>query len=164
MDIEKCKEVIKQIDDVRAGGLTIAQASEKLGLEGTIYYRAKNILEGKPKRIGPVEQMKTSVFEVAKAEDAKVWVTAHRSGRFMEMKEQLLTQVRTLRKTEALHFPVDANNKKEVNAIVSACANALRKADLPWAVRFSALKKSVVILHQDTLAKRQQKEVPNGVV
>lgn len=161
MDIDKAKEVIRQIDEIRAGGLSVVAASEKLGINPSGYYDAKNLVEGKPLRppiVSETAQVKSSMFQIAKAEEARDWVSQHRSGRFMEIKEQLVVQIRTLRKTEALHFPVDITNKKELTALLNACKNALKNAELTWAVRYSASKQSIVILHQDNTPVRKHKK------
>ncbi len=100
----------------------------------------------KDKGLKLVEGPRTDlVFEIQKADTAARWIS-HYDGRFSELKQGLITQIATLRKSEALCIPAP-DDAKEQKAMQTAAAAALKKAGFQWTVRYSKLKKCLVILH-----------------
>jgi hypothetical protein len=90
-------------------------------------------------------------FKVVNAKEARDWVAQRTEGRFGSLKASLITQIRTLRKGEALEIPVPADDKKERLAMASACASAIKKAGLVWKIRYSEFKKCLIVIHASRL-------------
>lgn len=87
------------------------------------------------------------MFKVVAADEARDWIAKRTEGRFGGLKQAVVTQLRTLRKSEALQIPVPSDDKKECTAITTACNAAIKRAGLDWKLRYSQLKKCVIAIH-----------------
>lgn len=86
-------------------------------------------------------------FNVVQEREAQEWVTSHRFGRFMELKENLLSQLRSLRKNQAITFQAP-KEEKEIKSVHHSCYAAIKKAGLPFQMNYSKSKNLFVVLHK----------------
>lgn len=87
-------------------------------------------------------------FNIIQEKEARQWTTQARSGRFMELKEGLLSQVRNLRRSQAITF-MAPKDLKEVKSVHTCCSHALKKAGLPFQVFYSKTKGLFVVTHRN---------------
>jgi hypothetical protein len=155
---EEKRRIVNAVDALREKGLTKEEASRQVGIHFATYYAYRNELNPTKKTLtltdGPKKEVSDLTFSVVKADEAKDWITTVNNGRFTAMKESLITQLRGLRKSEALSFPAPTD-KKEIQAILSACHNALRHSGIDWWVRYSVSKKVFIAMHNSRIPRRR---------
>ena len=87
------------------------------------------------------------MFQVVKAEDAKEWVY-RMFGRFGKLKESLLTQLQSLRKSEALSFPAGTDDEREIKRMQVTISGSLSHKAPEWRISYSKAKKVFVVIHR----------------
>lgn len=148
---EEKQQIVEQVDALVAGGMTIKDAVQQVGADLSTYYRIKRVASPTSNHT-PVMGLR---FEVIGTEEAKALISTPRGGRFSELKENLLRELRGLTGNYAISFPAPAD-KKEAIAVQAACVHAIKMARLPFRVRYVRAKSLIVIVRTDSIKKEEE--------
>jgi hypothetical protein len=148
---EEKKRLVAEFD-ARPDHISPRKFCQLAGVSDYSIYTWRKLFNGNghtPKKV--TENAPTGLeFNVVQDREARLWVETSRFGRFQALKESLVEQLRGLRKPNALTFsgPKDGN-KKEVHSIHVATSGAIRKADLPFTVRYSKSRNLFIVLRKE---------------